>query len=267
MPTLEELLNDATITDDLEINFGDKGKFKVGDLRSTRKAVKDRETKLASEEKAAKDRLDAAMLDLKKKQDHVSELADQAAKLMEGLKGDQDNKGNTGDIDWDGDPIYGPVGKRLKGVDEKLNAFNAAVEKLSKDFQDSAKFVLMDYYERRWNSQPEESRKGKNWKDYLKIASEKKFLNDSGLPDPVEALNRELEPLRIDEGQKKIKELEDQIKTLQASAGTPRMPRPGASGNKVVGADGKVFDSVDSLVDAAFADPMIQEIAGGGRAA
>src|SRR5438445_12483392 len=126
MATLEELLNDATIADDLEINFGDKGKFKVVDLRTARKAMKDRETKLAAEEKAAQEKLKLAMDDLEKKRNHVTELADQAAKLLEGVKGDKgNNSGTSGDIDWDADPIYSPVGKRLKGVDEKLSAFNA----------------------------------------------------------------------------------------------------------------------------------------------
>jgi uncharacterized coiled-coil protein SlyX len=247
--TLEELLDDAKITDDMEIAFGDN-KFKMADVRA---ADKKRRAKAENELKAV-----AA------KQKELDELAQQAAALVDKLSKEPEKVVKTdGEIDWDADPIYGPVSKKMKPLESKMEEIANNIKTLQSSLAQSAQFVLQDFYDRRWNSVPEEKRKGKTWKEYLKTAAEKKILNEYGIADPVEALNRELEPLERNSLETKLAEANKKIEELSKSVNTPRMPRPGATGTGNTGANkgnDKVFDSADALVDAAFADPTIADL-------
>lgn len=249
--TLEELLDDAKIADDMEIAFGEN-KFKMADVRA---ADKKRRAKAESEMKALKD-----------KQTELDTLAQQAADLVQQLSKDGSKPpvvNEDGDIDWDADPIYSPVSKKLKPLESKMEEIANNIKTLQSSLAQSAQFVLQDFYDRRWNSIPEEKRKGKSWKEYLKTASEKKILNEYGIADPVEALNRELEPIERNSLETKLAEANKKIEELSKSVNTPRMPRPGATGapgaKPGAGSD-KVFDSADALVDAAFADPTIANL-------
>jgi hypothetical protein len=250
--TLEELLDDAKIADDMEIAFGEN-KFKMADVRA---ADKKRRAKVDSEMKA----LDA-------KQKELNTLAQQAADLVQKLS-EPEHKVATkdGEIDWDTDPLYSPlVTKKLKPLESKMEEIANNIKTLQSSLAQSAQFVLQDFYDRRWNSVPEEKRKGKTWKEYLKTAAEKKILNEYGIADPVEALNRELEPLERNSLETKLAEANKKIEELSKSVNTPRMPRPGAAGSGNTGVSkgtDKVFDNADDLVNAAFADPTIQELVG-----
>lgn len=259
MPTLEDLLNDASIADDLELDFAGKGKFKVGEFRSAQKSIAAKRGDIEKELKAAE-----------AKRKEMQQLADDAVALIAKLKVEPEPPQPKGkdDIDFDTDPIYGPlVTKKLKPLEAKLAEALDAFDKLSKDFAESAKFVLQRDYARDWNDRvPADKRpKDKTWKDYLKLATEKKILNEFGMPDPVEALNRELEPIVSSAKDKEIADLKATVEELKKQATAPRMPRPGAGAKPGTGEgkSDKTFGSVDELVDAAFADPLIQEIAGG----
>ncbi len=249
--TLEELLQDAKIADDMEFALGEN-KFKMSDLRA---ADKSRRAKADKEMKA-----------LAEKQTELDGLAQQAADLVQKLSKEPEVKpvvNKDGEIDWDADPLYSPVSKKLKPLETKMEEIANNIKTLQSSLAQSAQFVLQDFYDRRWNSVPEDKRKGKSWKEYLKTASEKKILNEYGIADPVEALNRELEPIERDGLQKQLAEANKQIEELKKSSNTPRMPRPGATGSGHTGADkgtDKVFDSADALVDAAFADPTIANL-------
>src|ERR1700674_1516541 len=260
MATLEELLSDASIADDMEIMFGaDKGKFKVADLRSHR-------TKLSAEEKSLKEQMTA----VKAKQQELAELSDQPAKLMKKLKSEESMRPpvkTEGEIDFDTDPLYGPlVNKKLKPLEAQFLELKNSLATLNTSIGESAKFLLHDYYQRRWDSIPADKRpKDKGWKDYIKVAAEKKIFNEFNLPDPVEAWNREVEPLAKTALETQVASLTAEIENLKKNQHAPRMPRPGAAGAPpAAGAskDAKTFDSVDAMIDAAFQDPMIADIAG-----
>jgi hypothetical protein len=243
--TLEELLSDAKIADDMEFALGEN-KFKMADLRAADKSRRAKEKALAA------------------KQEELNGLAQQAADLVEKLSKEPEPKpvvNKDGDIDWDADPIYSPVSKKLKPLESKMEEIANNIKTLQSSLAQSAQFVLQDFYDRRWNSVPEEKRKGKTWKEYLKTAAEKKILNEYGIADPVEALNRELEPLERNSLETKLAEANKRIEELSKSVNTPRMPRPGATGTPgAAKGNDKVFDSADALVDAAFADPTIADL-------
>jgi len=263
MPTLAELLDDAQIADDMEIIFGDKGKYKLSDLRGVRKANRDK--------------VDFELAAAKTKREELDRLATEAAKLLESMntKGNNDDSSLATDdsINWDTDPVYAPVSKRLKPFEAKFTEILNTIEKLTKSFNDSATFVMTDFYERRWNTIPENIRpKDKTWRDYLKVANDRGYLNEYKLPDPVEAFNRERGPMVASDLQKTIDELTKKNTELaQQLESAPRMPRPGSQGSGGPTPHGekadKVYSDVNSLVDDAFADPTIQNIISGGRSA
>lgn len=256
--TLEELLADAQLADELEVSFGDKGKFKVGDIRGMRKSVASQEANLAGKLKEAME-LAGKASELKGQYDALVEQARKSATTAPVASS------RTDDIDFDSDPIWGPlVSKRLKPLEAKLEAKAAEYDKALKDMQASnvemSKIFLNDYYERQWNSIPAERRpKDKKVADYIKTAMERKILNPWGLPDPVEAFNREVEPMErqtlMSDLERTRKELEDTKRQLSA----PRMPRPGVAGAspKSSGNNGKTYGTAEEMINDAFADADI----------
>lgn len=260
--TLEEMLNDSQVADDLEISFGDKGKFKVGDLRAVENS---RKSKFSEGEK----KLQQQMSSLATKQKELQDLADEAVRLKESLEaeaGRQPVKTADGEIDFATDPLYAPLFvKQIKPLSEKYATVENQLKQLTSTITDIARIGLADRLERRYERIPEDKRpKDKTWKDYVKLATERKIYDEFGIPDPLEAYNREQAPVVQSELEKQNLALKQQVDELTKQANSPRMPRPGASGapKSVVDKQGKAFDSVDALVDAAFSDPMIQDIAG-----
>lgn len=253
MPTLAELLDDASIADELEVSFGDKGKFKVADLRSQRK------TQAANEQKLAEILLKAA-------QDGATaeSLAKEAEKLL--AKAKEPAKSASNDIDFDTDPLYSPlVSKLIKPLQEQVTGYKAVLEALQKSQIEMGTLGLKDIYRRRWNEIPADKRGSRKWQDYVKIANERHIVDpDLGVPDPVAALYAELEPGERSAVEKERDTLKAKVEELTKQVeSNVRMPRPGAAGTPPgLKKDDKVFDSTDSLVDAAFSDPLIQSITG-----
>lgn len=250
--TLEELIADAKVNDEMELVFGDS-KFKLGDLRA--------------HQKTSEQRLQGELAKITAKQNELNQLATQAAELIEKYKNPPAPAAPAaGDIDFDTDPLFSPfVQKKMKPLEAKLTEFDTAIKAVQQSIADSAKFLLHDYYDRRWNSIPETKRpKDKGWKDYLRVAGEKRILNEFGLPDPVEAFNREVVPQEIQAREQENAQLKQKVTELEKQLSMPRMPRPGASGApKEKAKEEKPFGSADELVDTAFADPTIQSIIGG----
>jgi hypothetical protein len=263
MPTLEEMLSDAKIADDLDVIFGNNtGTFKMKDLRAAHATT-------AAEKKA----LAKQLKDVEAKQNELTQLATEASQLVEKLKKEPTepvHASSDGDIDFEADPVYGPLMKKiLKPLQSKQTEFENSVKLLQQTIAESGKFILADYYERRWNSIPEAKRpKDKTWRDYIKVAGDKKIFNEFNLPDPVEAFNREIEPVEKQGLQAKVDELNKTIEELKKNANSPRMPRPGAGG--IPGANDhkndKVYTDINSMVDDAFNDPTIQAITAGAAA-
>lgn len=263
MPTLEELLNDAAgIPDDLELDFGGKGKVKLSDLRSAwkkpseeRSAVERERQKLAEGQKAIAERL--AALDAQQKE--IERIAAQAAELEAGITAAEKNKG----ANYEDDPLFGPFVKtQLSPMRESLQAMKATMESLGKTIESSARFVLSDYYDRRWQAVPETERpKDKSWRDYLPAAQKMNLLNEFGMPDPVAALMRETAPNREEALKKAARDEGIRQGREQAMTEMRHIPRPGAQTQ--IGRTekaGKNFGSVDEMVDAAFADADILKL-------
>jgi len=261
--TLEEILADAEgVKDDLEVEIPGVGKFKLADFRSDRVKTK------AALKKASEEQQAAAKL-----RDDLARLGDEGAKLMEQLDAQRaalPKQKTEGEIDWETDAIYGPVyTKQIKPLNSKLDELGKAIAKLGTDFAQSALFVMQDYYNRMWNSVPEETRpKDKSWKDYVRVAKERNILNEFNLPDPVAALMSEIAPVQRKGLEDEVARLKAENDELKKNANAPRMPKPAGAGGAAAGGAGgkqeKPFGSVDEMVDAAFADPLIQNIIANG---
>lgn len=262
MPTLEQLLSDVALTDDLELDFGAKGKVKVGDLRAFAKATAD--AKLAAErqgrdyetEKAKAKDLAEKALALNRKAEE--ELAALNKRPKEGTP--------SGEIDWENDPVYSPINKRLAKDLEPLSKITKALEDLQKAFGAGFRFVTEDYNDRRWNALPKESRElaeGKGWRDFVKAAEEGKVYDRNGLLDPIGAFEASISGKRRDaelkaaeeRGRKKAEE-DNRLAGLSRPGSTPRVP-PSAKDPKI-----PKFGSPE-WTEAVLNDPEIQRIASG----
>lgn len=259
MLTLEELLNDSQLTDDIEIALPNGKKTTVKDLRLYASTMKSASDTAIREAQARKDAADAEIAKAKRLATDSLALYEQAR----AVKVDDDTKVKPGDIDWENDPVYRPVGQRFSKLEkESLAKVNEEIEKIHKALGAGLKFVTDQYQEQRWNALPKDARpKDKTWRDYLKAAEEQNIKDSYGLFDPLEAFNRataaDREAAKMEAARKAGIE---EGKKLAAQA---NLPRPG--GNPVARRDNKdgAFKDLRSAMEAAQHDPEIIRIASG----
>jgi len=262
MPTLEQLLADTAVTDDIEINFGEKGKVKVGDLRAFAKAKQEASDAAQREAAAKRKEYEEAATKAKALAADSLKLFEQTEKEKAAIEAAK--RGKVGDIDWDNDPVYKPVRSLLSKELEPYAQVAKQVADLQKAMAAGYKFIVDDYNERRWNSLPKEQRGDKQLSDFLKIAEEKNIRDSRGLFDPVEAFNRETADSRraaeLKEAEKRgAKEAEEKLRAanLARPGSTPRVPASGAQNPKI-----PKFGTPE-WTDAVLNDPEIQRIAAG----
>jgi hypothetical protein len=256
MPTLEQLLENAQLTDDIKITLPNVGEVTIGELRlfaSNQKAAvadahkrkADAEAEIAKAQRLATDSL---------------ALWEEAQKLK---KAPADPTSSNAEIDWDTDPVYKPVGARFKAQQSELADAIEQVKQLKSAFGAGFKFVTEDYNERRWNAIPAAQRpKDKSWRDYMSDAEKGNIRDSHGLFDPIETFNRataadrraaEIEDAR----QKGIKEGEK--RGAQAS-----LPRPGGTPQSIKRpADAPQYKDLRDAFAHAANDPEILRIAAG----
>jgi hypothetical protein len=261
MPTLEELLADSQLTDDIKISLPGGKEVTVKDLRAFA-ATQKSAAEAAQREYAAKVKeADAARVKAERLATDSLALWEEATKLK--TEGGKAAEARTGDIDWDNDPVYRPIHQRLTKMEkEQLEVFQAELEKMKKALGAGFRFVTDDYQQRRWDALPKDSRpKDKTWRDYLEVAQKANIKDQYGLDDPIEAFNRStaadrdaarLEAARkagIEEGKKQAA-----VSTLPRPGGTPHIPRA---------ADKPQFKDLRDAMAAAASDPEILRIANG----
>lgn len=258
--TLEQLLADATTGDDVKITLGDY-EVTVGQLRATEKV-----RQAAAQAKADYDR---GVAELTVKRQEAERLANDSLALARqaGLINDSGDgtrrasaTSNPGDIDWENDPVYGPIGKRLAKLEnEQLKTMDAALKKMQETLDVSARFVVDQYYQNRWNTIPANERpKDKTYKDFVKMAADLNIKDQYNLPDPVAAWDRSTAEQRrateIEEARKKA--FEEGKKAAAAAS----MPRPGSTPTLPHPSNNKTFKNLDEAMDAARKDPEIMRI-------
>lgn len=254
--TLEELLADSATGDDVEITLGDL-KFNVGALRTMKKAQ--------DAANSAKSDYDKQSATLREKQAAADKLAHDALVLFEAAnkikagQGGEPAKPADG-VDWDNDPVYSPIGKRLRKIeDESLKQINDTLAAIQKQFGTAVNFAVDQYYRQRWDRIPEKDRpKDKSYRDYVKMAQDLSLLDEYKLPDPVmawerstaeERRTREIETARkagIEEGRK--------------AAAAATMPRPGSTPTLRSPEAQPKYKNFNEAMEAARRDPDIMRL-------
>ena len=255
--TLEELLADTQLTDDIKIALPNGSEVTVKDLRAYAAAQKSATDTAVRDAEARRKQAESDIAKAK-------QLAEDSLKLMDSLRTDPDKGGNKpGDIDWDNDPVYKPVGVRLSKLEADIQAKAfAEIEKLQRAMAAGFKFVTDDYYERRWNSLPKDARpKDKTWRDYMDDAAKGNIKDAYGLVDPIEAYTRST---AADREAAKIKEAEARgEKRAEEKLRQTMVPRPGATPTVKSPGDAPQFKDLNEAMAAAAQDPEILRIANG----
>jgi hypothetical protein len=258
MPTIEELLARTELTNDIKITLPNIGEVTVGDLRNYVASTKDTAARAARE---AEDRKKAAEARLAE----ANKLADDALALSRMYEGKEPPKPEpkSGEIDWDTDPVYSPVGKRLAALEKMINDdVKAGLANQKKAIAAGMQFIVDQYYKQRWNAIPEKDRpKDKTYKDYTKVAAEQNIKDEYGLDDPIGAWSRETEVARraaeVEEARKKGIE---EGKKLAAAA---TLPRPGSGPRVPLPNEKPQYKDMNEAFAAAAQDPDILRIANG----
>ncbi len=258
MPTIEELLARTELTNDIKITLPNIGEVTVGDLRgyvAAQRETASRAAREADERKTAAERRLA----------EANQLADDALALSRSYEGrtPPPAERKPGEIDWENDPVYGPVGKRLAAIEKLINE-DVKVQQANqkKAIAAGLQFITDNYWKQRWNAIPEKDRpKDKTYKDYLKAAEEQNIKDEYGLNDPIGAWSRETESARraseIEEARKKG------IEEGRKLAATASLPRPGSAPRVPLPGDGPKYKDMNEAFAAAASDPDILRIASG----
>jgi hypothetical protein len=258
MATLDELLASAAIKDDQELVMPNGEKITLGALRSyaaaQHAAGEAAKRDFESKQRAADARLAEA-----------NRLADDALALHKMYEGKEPLKAEpkAGEIDWDTDPVYSPVGKRLAALEKMINDdVKSQVASQKKAIAAGMQFIVDQYYKQRWNALPEKDRpKDKTYKDYMKAAQEQNIKDEYGLDDPIGAWSRETEAAR------RSNELEDArkkgIEEGRKLAAAATLPRPGGGPRVPLPNEGPKYKDMNEAFAAAASDPDILRIASG----
>ena len=218
MPTIEDILKDEkTYPDTLELPVGDN-KIPLSVIRATYKAV------ATEREQLGKDR------------QGVAEMAEKVAGLQSQLEqklADATARGTQRtaptDDDFDTDPFFAPVRKRLDPITKLAEELKTANAQLAQQVANAATIWARD----RWEGQLSRNRdrlKGDKYKQYqdvqslLKYATDNRILDPYGFPSVELAINKLTEAdtlaAQADEAyQRGLKE--GQMKARIASMGRP----------------------------------------------
>ena len=252
MATIEELINDSKLADDQEILVGEQ-KFKLGDIRSVGRARMGEVEKQRQQLEADRSR--------------VNKLAEDALTLWQTLQIDPPKNQPAqpeDEFDFPDNPQLSKIGKALKKKLEDMATAQAKADKqqeeLRKALAQGFQYVVTNTYEDRWNKLADKP-SDKSWKDYLKVAQDNKIVDQWGLPDPIKAYEDSTREQRL-EAAKKAEYERGKAEAMKSQP--PAMPRPGTAGASRSSDKGsKVYDTVDTLLDDAFADTEISKIMNG----
>lgn len=257
MPSIEEMLANTALTDDIELTLP-TGKVTVGELRTYQRTK-------AAEAQSVRSEAEKRYREATDEMARAKSLADDAMKVIK--LGEQTTPPpDRNAIDWDTDPVYAPMNKRLA---EKLGPLEAAlteVAQMKKTLDGGLAFVVDDYYERRWTGLQDRP-KDKTYRDYVEVATKQNIKDRWGLPDPVAAYLKETEADRlsaaVDEARKKG------IEEGKKAAATASIPRPGfqtpttgrTPGDKPL-SKGDLGATLREQMAKAASDPEILRVAG-----
>jgi hypothetical protein len=222
-PTIDEMLANSVLTDDVKLDVPGVGAVTVGELRSYKRS---KDEAIASAQREADGRNRASDDEMKR----AKALAEDALRAIEVAETRRATPPPAaGGVDWDIDPIYSPINKRMREMlapyDEKLKKLDQ-IDELKGLLGQAAQFVTDDYWNRRWDALKDKP-KDKSYRDYVEVAQKEKITDKWGLPDPIAAYLKATESDRLNaalEAARKEGRAEGRKDAAAAS-----MPRPGAT--------------------------------------
>ena len=252
MPTIEDILKDEkTYPDTLELPVGND-KIPLGTIRATYKAVATEREQLGRDRQVVVD-LATKAADLQAKLDQ--QLADAAA--------GSSRRAAPTDDDFDTDPFFAPVRKRLDPIQKLAEELKTSNEQLAKSVANAATIWARD----RWEGQLSRNRdrlKGDKYKQYqdveslLKYATEHRILDSYGFPSVEMAIGKLTEADTLEAKSNEAYERglkEGQMKARIASMGRPTSASGPKTEESSVGKRG-----LEGLGDDVANDPEIMEM-------
>jgi len=248
--TLEEIFSDTqNYPDNLTIKFNDTD-IPLGSLRNANKSQRDALNAELTSTKEARRKADDQVA-------NASKLAEQAAKLNADLEARlaADPRGTPTADQFDTDPWYEPIRKRLAKYDEAVTKFNQAVESLT----GMQKNMSMTWFQDRMDSQfaglkmSDKNRKSQD--ELLKYAADNKIVDKFGVPSLILAWDKMTETDRLAEASEKARLEGIEQGKREAFVGRVRPPSSVAPGSPP-----PQFTDWNQLTDTALADPEIRRI-------
>lgn len=251
--TLDEILTDVeNYPDNLTIKIHDND-VPLGSLRTFNKSERD---KLISEQSAAKASREAA----EKERTAALALSEQAAKIQRDLEARiaADPRGNNPTQDqFDTDPWYEPIRKRMAKYDEAVKKLDDATQRM----ENMQKNMSMTWAQDRWDNQyrtisgsmTDRNRKGKD--DLLKYAAENKLVDSYGIPSVTMAWDKLTEADRMAEATEKARKEGEERGRQAAFAARVRPPSSGRPGKTPV-----ELNDWNDLTDVAMQDEEIAKM-------
>ena len=234
--------NEATFPDALEVTLPNGDKATLGEIREL---TRSQQKQLASDMEA-----------LTKERNEAKSIATAAADLMTKMQNQPEPVKQAVPDDFDQDPWWEPVRKKMSPIAEQLKAIEAGQKALQESVARAASIWAQD----RWKGQYERGKerlKGPKYSDqtFEKVrdyAAEHKILDEYGFPaldKAIEAITREdqLESIRNEAYERGVRE--GAVKSRLASSARPSsaagVPKPEGVGLK---ADGNFQDLGDAVM-------------------
>lgn len=178
MASLAEALKDKRgFPDGQEISIGDGLKITLGELRQFQEATGQDVAK----------QLDAERQKIAAESQAVSQAQEEVVKLWTKLQeqaGKVVTKPEATGSDWQDDAFFAPIAKHLKSTyDPQLAKVNEQITQFQKALGLGVKYIADTFSEMRYQNLPEDFRKEVPYDQAVKLASEKKFFDNGGIPD------------------------------------------------------------------------------------
>lgn len=178
MASLAEAIKDKKgYPDGQEIDLGNGTKITLGELRTFQEA---------SGQDVAR-QLEAERQKITAEQQSVAQAQEEVVKLWTKLQ-EQAGKVTTTPVnngaDWTQDPFFAPVAKYLKeNVESQVSKQAEQIAQFQKALGLGVKYIADTFSEMRYQNLPEEFRKEVPYDQAVKMANDKKFFDNGGIPD------------------------------------------------------------------------------------
>lgn len=240
----KKLLEDKSVADDVKLNVNGI-EVSVGDLRSEYKAFEKQQAEFSKQQK-----------ELEQAQVTVANAWSEYLKVKDQVPAPQSAKAAAAaDFNYETDPLFSPLVKQIKTLEEATKKYDALLQKQQADFNNVTAYYLNDKWSRDFDSVAEKPANA-TLQDTIKYAQDNKILDPLGVPDVKGALARMSEPQRLEAIKKQA--AEEAVKKYRDEQAMASLGNPNSGGGWDGGQKGdKAFASLDEAIAAAKADPAV----------